>query len=161
MKSVAGAQFLMDWCVNAYWQPFALANWYPGDDVVDIIGIDSYDSGLPPSITTQPAAWNRLFTQPDGIQAVQSFAAQHGKPLSVPEWGLGGVGSPWFGMGDDPAYIDGMASVVSSGTVAFQSYFLGGDPATLLEAPGSQSFARYVAHFGGGGNANGSPTVTP
>ncbi len=47
MRSVPGAHFLFDWCVNAYWRPIPLSKWYPGNDVVDIVGIDAYDSGVP------------------------------------------------------------------------------------------------------------------
>ncbi len=160
MKSVPGAGFLMDWCVNAYWQPIPLASWYPGDDVVDIIGLDAYDAGLPASMSTEPQAWQRLYTQFDGIQAIQQFAASRGKPMSFPEWSLENPGDPTYGVGDDPVYIDNMAAVVRSTPFAYQSYFLGSPPG-IIQAPGSPSYLRYLAHFGGGGDLTGDPTITP
>jgi hypothetical protein len=159
IKAVPGAQFLMDWTVNAYYRPLPLANWYPGDDVVDIIGIDAYDSGLPPSITSQPGAWNRIFGQSDGIETVRQFAARHGKPLSLPEWGLAGASD--HGLGDDPTYIEGIALMMRSTPVAYQAYFLARSAGTLLTSPGSLSLLGYRAHFGGTGDLRGSPTITP
>jgi hypothetical protein len=162
MKLTPGSHFRMDWTVNAYWRPLALADWYPGDGVVDIIGIDAYDGGLPASVTSEPAAWNRIYTQADGIHDVQQFAAFHGKPMSFSEWGLGYRGSPDYGLGDDPVYIANMAAMVRLVPFAYQSYFLNGDSGALLDAtPATASLWMYVAHFGGAGDAAGSPTVTP
>ncbi len=161
MKRVPGGNFLMDWTINAYYRPLPLANWYPGDDVVDIIGIDAYDHGLPPSITSQPEAWNRVFGQADGIDVVRQFAALHGKPVSVPEWGLAPPGAPDFGLGDDPLYVEGIALMMRSTPIAYQSYFLANTSAALLRAPGSLSLLSYRAHFGGSGDQRGSATITP
>ncbi len=161
MKAVPGAHFLMDWTVNAYWRPIPLADWYPGDRAVDIIGIDAYDSGLPAGITSEPAAWIRLTTQADGIDTVQQFAAQHGKPLSFPEWGLAYPGSPDYGLGDDPLYIDNIAAVVRLFPFAYQSYFLNGDSGALLDGLAPASALRYIAHFGGAGDTTGAPTIVP
>ncbi len=160
MKSVPGAQLLLDWCVNAYWRPLPLAGWYPGDDVVDIIGIDAYDSGLR-DYSSQPAGWTHLVTQTNGIAGLTAFAAAHGKPLSVPEWGLEPSGSPWYGMGDDPMYVNGMAGVFSGTTLDYESYFFYQGPATLLGNTAGASYAAYVAHFGHGGDNPGSATITP
>jgi hypothetical protein len=162
MKAVPGARFRMDWTVNAYWRPIPLTSWYPGDDVVDIIGIDAYDAGLPASITTEPAAWTRIYTQSNGIRTVAQFASDHGKPMSLSEWGLAYSGSPGFGLGDDPAYVDNIAAVVRLLPVAYQSYFLNRDAGTLLQgASGARSLARYIAHFGAWGDTTGNPTVVP
>ena len=48
---------------------------YPGDEHVDIVGIDIYNR----------APWA---TNLNKLNAVATFAAAHGKLLSVPEWGL-------------------------------------------------------------------------
>jgi hypothetical protein len=161
MKLVPGAHFRMDWTVNAYWRPIPLANWYPGDRVVDIIGIDAYDGGLPASIVSEPAGWNRIYTQADGIGAVQQFAAEHGKPMSFSEWGLGNRGPPDYGLGDDPVYVGNIAALVRLVPFAYQSYFLNRDSGALLNAvPANGSLWTYVAHFGGAGDAAGSPTIT-
>lgn len=54
---------------------------YPGDDVVDVVGMHTYDQ--PPGVTFQDYA-----TQPFGLNAMADFAAAHGKRLAIPEWGL-------------------------------------------------------------------------
>jgi hypothetical protein len=164
MKSVPEAHFLTDWTINAYWRPIPLADWYPGDSAVDVIGIDAYESGLPSGITSEPSAWDRVYSQADGIRTVQQFAALHGKPVSFPEWGLSFRGSPDFGLGDDPIYVDAMAFVLHGGQFAYQSYFLNHDSAAVLlgqDFSGSDSLTRYIAHFGGIGDTRGNPTVTP
>jgi hypothetical protein len=67
--------------------------WYPGDDVVDVIGVDYYDDGSSEA-RFSAAAWNsESFDKdgkgnPTGPEAWRQFAAQHGKPISFPEWGL-------------------------------------------------------------------------
>jgi hypothetical protein len=153
MKSVPGANFRFDWSVNAAVRPIPLGKWYPGDDVVDIVGIDAYDSGFggdPPGLTR----WSKLYTQPMGIRDVLAFAKARGKPLSIPEWGVA-PRSTLNSAGDDPYYVDGIASVVRNNRVAYQSYFYNHDFATQL-ATGPLSLAAYRAHFASGGDSVGS-----
>jgi hypothetical protein len=147
MRSVPGAHFLFDWCINAYWEPTALADWYPGNSFVNIIGIDAYDMGVPAGENR----WSTIYDQPDGISTVLQFASARGKPVSFPEWGLWTSGSAnGNGGGDDPAYINGMAGVVQNNDVAYQSYFYNLASATLLtDSP--DSLAAYSQSFGGGG----------
>jgi Glycosyl hydrolase family 26 len=148
MRSVPGANFRFDWCVNAGVRPIPLDAFYPGDDVVDIVGIDAYDAGVP---TNQPDRWNYLYTRTDGIRDVERFAAAHGKPMSIPEWGVGPASSNLSG-GDDAAYVDGIARVVRDNRLAYQAYFYNYDWATQL-ATGPLSLAAYIAHFGIGGDS--------
>jgi hypothetical protein len=156
MRSVPGAHFLFDWCINAYWRPIPLSKWYPGDDVVDIIGIDAYDGGVPVGMDR----WTRLYTQTDGIRDVLQFAAAHGKPVSIPEWGLSTPGASSLGGGDDPAYVDGIANVVRTNRVAYQAYFYNLDSRSLLGSS-PLSLAAYRRHFGGGGDSVGAGIVGP
>jgi Glycosyl hydrolase family 26 len=62
---------------------------WPGDDVVDVVGPDSYD-GYPNK--TSQGVWDDWFTStrngPLGLGAWRQFAVAHGKPLALPEWGL-------------------------------------------------------------------------
>jgi hypothetical protein len=155
MRSVPGAHFLFDWCINAYWRPIPLHEWYPGDDVVNIIGIDAYDSGVP----LGAERWKRIYTQADGIRDVLQFAHAHGKPVSLPEWGLAPADAHSLGSGDDPAYINDIASVVRDNPVAYQAYFYNDYSARLL-AGNPRSMAAYRRHFGGGGDSTGAPTIT-
>jgi hypothetical protein len=91
-------------------------NAYPGDSVVDWIGIDVYDG---PDGTNYPAGevirtpaqqqavWNRLLTQWDGLEGWRNWAVGRNKPLCYPEYGLrlwndGGV---YKGGGDNAVFI--------------------------------------------------------
>ena len=100
---------------------------YPGDELVDVIGVDFYDGW--PSVTSQED-WDKVLyatekgDQPRGVGAWQRFAAAHGKPLSFPEWGLQ--------KGDHPAFIKAMHEFLSAnaarpgdvaGKVVYDVYF--------------------------------------
>jgi hypothetical protein len=58
---------------------------YPGDDVVDFIATDIYEDS---SWLTGTAAerWNILLTGSAGLGWLQQFAAEHQKPIAVPEY---------------------------------------------------------------------------
>jgi len=64
------------------------------------------------------------------------------------------------GFGDDPTFINGIASVVRNNPVAYQSYFYNHDYATQL-ALGPLSRGAYMAHFGSNGDSVGSPVKVP
>jgi Glycosyl hydrolase family 26 len=121
MKAVPGAHFLFDWTVNQHVQPIPLDQWYPGDAAVDIVGIDAYDSGVTPSDLTPGQRWKKLSNESDGLNAVAAFAQAHGKPLSIPEWGLAPASQG--GAGDDPTYVAGLASIISNHDVIYNSIF--------------------------------------
>jgi hypothetical protein len=96
-------------------------NYYPGDDVVDEIGIDTYDA---PRITDYDSMFG------DRIGSLGWFVTksrEHGKPLSFPEWGL--WDSPNLdqpdGSGDDPEYIEQMHGWMTdpANNVAWATYF--------------------------------------
>ncbi len=155
MRSVPGANFSFDWCINAHVRPIPLGDFYPGDDVVDIVGIDAYDSGVP---IGQPR-WATIFGWADGIEDVLDFSRAHGKPLSIPEWGVAPADSNLSG-GDDPAYVDGIAGVVRQNPVAYQAYFYRYGYATQL-AQGTASLEAYRRHFGDGGDSVAGAIVPP
>ncbi len=71
---------------------FTALDLYPGDDVVDVIGVHYYDSG--PERNTQ-ALWDEYYNitfngGPWGLGTWLAFAREHGKQLGIAEWG--GVG---------------------------------------------------------------------
>ena len=85
---------------------------YPGDDVVDVVGVDSYDWTGPDWTTEQVTAYlHRGSPQdPAGLESWRLFALEHGKPVALPEWGL----CPRDGCGrDHPAYITAMHTWLS------------------------------------------------
>ncbi|WP_069173857.1 glycoside hydrolase family 26 protein [Streptomyces griseus] len=91
MRSVPGQGFRFDFAPSRGRDAVPWTECYPGDDVVDIIGMDSYDQ--PPAKT-----FDEQVNEPYGLQKQADFAAEHGKPLSFPEWGL-------FRNGDNPEYM--------------------------------------------------------
>ena len=144
MRAVPGSHLLFDWNVNANYRDFPLADIYPGDAYVDIIGIDAYDdTGLSIPAVGKPGRFAALAAEPDGLNEVAAFAAAHNKPLSIPEWGTVST------QGDDAAYVTAIANFVATHDVAYQSWFNGGDtiyPLDPTQAP--LSVAAYIAAFG-------------
>ncbi|MFI8342660.1 glycoside hydrolase family 26 protein [Streptomyces sp. NPDC085639] len=91
MRAVPGQEFTFDFAPNRGTDAIGWTKCYPGDDVVDVIGMDSYDQGPGQTFDDQ-------ITQPYGLQQQVDFAKAHGKPVSYPEWGL-------FRRGDNPEYV--------------------------------------------------------
>ena len=108
--------FKYDWCPG--WgpqdSPADLA--YPGDDVVDYIGLDVYDFKHEGSVEER---WNTFYLKaPFGLEWHRDFAARHGKPMSYPEWGVGNFG-------DNPYFIQQMHDwfVANQQNIAYAAYF--------------------------------------
>ncbi len=78
---------------------------YPGDDVVDLIGCDTYNF-YHTKVNADGTGWNTVLNPNSGLglQDVADFARAHKKGFIVPEWGLHGVEGP----GDVPQYIQYM-----------------------------------------------------
>ncbi|WP_437010719.1 glycoside hydrolase family 26 protein [Streptomyces sp. enrichment culture] len=91
MREVPGQKFRFDFAPNRGRDAIPWTECYPGDDVVDIVGMDSYDQ--PPGRTFDEQA-----NEPYGLRDHVEFAAARGKPISYPEWGL-------FRNGDNPEYM--------------------------------------------------------
>ncbi|MFJ3805563.1 glycoside hydrolase family 26 protein [Streptomyces sp. NPDC090073] len=91
MRAVPGQRFRFDFTPSRGRDAVPWTDCYPGDDTVDIIGMDSYD---------QPAgmSFDEQVSEPYGLQQHVDFAKAHGKPVSYPEWGL-------FRNGDDAEYM--------------------------------------------------------
>jgi beta-mannanase len=60
---------------------------YPGDDVVDVIGMTAYYEGQYDG-TNPTVAWNYKRTAPYGFQWQVEFARAHTKRLVLSEWGV-------------------------------------------------------------------------
>jgi len=145
MRAVPGSHLMFDWNVNASYRNIPLADFYPGNAYVDIIGIDFYDTSgvsLPP--VGNPGRWTALSRQPDSLMEVAAFAAAHHKPLSFPEWAT--VSSE----GDDAAYVTSMGAFIAHHDVAFQSWFDAGDNGILQLSPSGapRSLRAYIKAFG-------------
>ncbi|MGP4004514.1 glycoside hydrolase family 26 protein [Streptomyces sp. 8N706] len=99
MRSVPGQRFRFDFAPSRGKDAIGWTECYPGDDVVDIIGMDSYDQ--PPG-----KSFDEQVEQPFGLRAQVEFAERHNKPTSYPEWGL-------FRYGDNPRYMRRMLQWIS------------------------------------------------
>lgn len=91
MRAVPGQKFRFDFAPSRGRDAIPWTECYPGDDVVDIIGMDSYDQ--PPGEN-----FDEQVNQPYGLQEHVDFATAHGKAISYPEWGL-------FRNGDNAEYM--------------------------------------------------------
>jgi hypothetical protein len=118
LRRATGQHFLIDWNQNACKYNIPFARFYPGNSYVDIMGLDFYDVSCETPRT--PRSFGQLANEPLGLASLLSFAAAHGKSMSLPEWGLSTIPS-----GDDPNYIDGIGSAFYGGNFGFESYFDG------------------------------------
>lgn len=87
---------------------------YPGNDYVDIVGVDSYDWWR---------TWEQQLYDKWGLNYWLQFAISHNKKLSVPEWGL--MPRSNHGNGDDPVYIQHMFNFFrkNAKNIAYEAYF--------------------------------------
>ncbi|WP_406151327.1 glycosyl hydrolase [Streptomyces sp. NBC_01012] len=107
MRSVSGQKFRFDFAPSRGRDAVPWTECYPGDDVVDIIGMDSYDQ--PPA-----RSFDEQVSEPYGLQKQADFAAEHGKPISFPEWGL-------FRNGDNPEYMRRMLEWIEKRKPVYQT----------------------------------------
>jgi len=108
--------FKYDWCPG--WGPQELNAdlAYPGDDVVDYIGLDVYDFKYEGSAQER---WDTHYLKaPFGLQWHRDFAARRGKLMSYPEWGVGQFG-------DNPFFIQQMHDwfLNNQDRIAYAAYF--------------------------------------
>ena len=126
---------------------------YPGDDVVDMLGLDVYDHKWMDTTSAPDVRWNEVLHGEMGLDQFKAFAAAHGKPMSIPEWGLAQQGiDDNGGVGDNPYFIDRIADWFAENPAAlrFQSYFnhLSGWTGDHRLASYANAQARYKARFG-------------
>lgn len=165
MQGVQGADFRYDWNVNNADNRYDAADYYPGDDVVDYIGVDAYDvdgSTYPyPDdcdeacrLEHQQEAWEtNTFGGDRGLEFWSEFAREHDKQMSLPEWGV------WdrtddTGGADNPYYIEQMADFMADpdNAVGYQAYFEtsnGGGNHRLMEGDFPAAEAVYRERLGG------------
>lgn len=102
---------------------------WPGDDVVDMVSVDSYNQW--PHIT-DASGWASKSTQVDGfgapvgVEAWRRFAASKGKPMCVSEWSNNGDRNGQGGGGESPFYVQAMHdwAVANAGTGAGQVAYM-------------------------------------
>jgi len=132
---------------------------YPGDEYVDVIGIDVYDrvgsmKDFAPDDETwhdPEAVWHERILPT--LREHRAFAIRRNKPVSFPEWGLAtasGVEGRAFG-GDNPTFVRSMARWLRAlpehgpGSLAYHAYFLGSDAHDIRGLPNAH--AAFVDEF--------------
>jgi hypothetical protein len=121
-RAAPGGKFRFDWCPGIAANQIAPERAYPGDDFVDIIGLDVYNEIWNSTPRDPQARWVGYETGPYGLRWQRDFARAHGKLISFPEWGTGDR-SDGHGAGDDPHFIRKMAEWMRANPVEYQSYW--------------------------------------
>jgi hypothetical protein len=126
---------VIDWTMNGHSTPGSVFggnafNTYPGDNFVDVVGIDYYDqyatNTYPPM--NSAVAWNASYNDPsqpaEQLGKLVTFAGSHRKLFSVGEWGTS-TKDLSVGGGDDPYYIQQMFNTFNSNKdiLAYEAYF--------------------------------------
>lgn len=123
MRSVPGARFKFDWCAAGGWSAFRAESVYPGDEYVDIIGLDFYNAvGKDKGNVTAQQRWELRKKSPHGLDWHRKFATSRGKPMSYPEWGTGKA-RDGRGGDDDPYFIEQMAQWIKANRIAYHNYW--------------------------------------
>jgi hypothetical protein len=198
IRSVPGTENLkFDWNVSDnVWTQYDAKEAYPGDTYVDYIGEDVYDKSwdktpeFPKGIyPPQPgesdavveqrhkAAWTQTLTPTwkFGLVYWQKFADDHGKPVTIPEWGLiHGAGANDTGGNDDPYFIQQMVDYIQDPAhhVYFASYFdfdgdsagnsaISGVTGKPVAFPKSHEVFHQLLSLPGGATTAGATTATP
>jgi hypothetical protein len=104
-------RFRFEWNVNVRETRMNPVDAYPGDEYVDVIGMDFYYN-----IQWNPAdsrvAWDEMVNAPYGLKWLEEFAAAHNKPTAYPEWGVNSDGAG--------PYIESAAKWFSNHNVLYQ-----------------------------------------
>lgn len=122
---------------------------YPGDDYVDVIGVDAYNVARFSGQADPVSAWAYKANAPYGLNWFASYAASHGKPLALTEWG---IDSDNFGY-----YVDKLAEFARTNNVIYTNYWNadartnGND--TLTDGSKPATAAAIAEAFGPDGNA--------
>ncbi len=126
---------------------FAIANaWdaYPGDDYVDVIGIDRYDfQALGSSESTD---WRDTCGNSQDLCDTADYARTHGKALGVPEWS---IERGKYGYGDNPNFVKMMYGFFRDNrdVLAFENNFNNGGEGDWHLYPTDANNAKASARY--------------
>lgn len=122
MRSVPGNRFRFDWNPTVGTTKIDPERVYPGDDVVDIIGMDIYNQSWHPRRDDPAVRWDEKVNGPHGLKWHRDFAKAHNKPRSFPEWGTG-TRKDGHGYGDDPVFVKNMHEWIAAPDVIYHGYW--------------------------------------
>ncbi|MCJ2112984.1 hypothetical protein MKK64_17525 [Methylobacterium sp. E-025] len=134
-------KFKFVWDVNEGGSTIDPAKAYPGDHYVDVVGMDTYYNKAYNSADPAKAFQDKV-VEPYGLQWQQDFAAAHGKPTAISEWGV---------QTDDSApFVKAMADWMSSHHMVYGNYWDSNDAgfAGQLDSGASpNTAAAYLKYF--------------
>lgn len=122
MRATPGAKFTYVWNFNLGENTSKPDQFYPGDDVVDVIAADVYNQSWRVEDAVPAVRRRNRHAQSYGLDWLAAFARAHRKPIAIPEWGTG-LRPDGHGFGDDPAFIEEMASWMKEQRVLFHGYW--------------------------------------
>jgi hypothetical protein len=134
-------RFRFEWNVNLGDSGMNPEDAYPGDDSVDVIGMDFYWN-LQYDDADPAMAWSSKLTQKYGLQWHQDFATTHHKPTAYSEWGI---------MSDKAGpYIQSAKAWFTAHDVVYQTYWNSNSAFTgqLSNGQYPNAGAAYKAAFG-------------
>jgi hypothetical protein len=163
MRSVSGANFKFIWnpddgsassCPGVH-----LEDYYPGDQYVDVVGLDVYD-GVGQTVSSNATRWNDLLNgvngggwaaeKPEpisgqtfkgyGLDWIAAFGKEHSKQISIPEWGLFKT-TDQGGGGDDAYFVTQMAAWLKTNDTGPAIYWNYGGGNMPLDIPNYTSGA--------------------
>jgi hypothetical protein len=156
MRSVSGANFKFIWnpidSSNASCAGASLENFYPGDNYVDVVALDTYD-GIGGE-TSDTARWTDLLNglnaggwtavAPNSINGQKfagygmnwlvAFGKEHNKEVGLPEWGLNSADTA-AGGGDDAYFMTQMASWIKANATGPAIFWNFGEGTLPLDIP--------------------------
>lgn len=136
----------INWCPR--WFLTNTSSWYPGDDYVDIVGMDRYDNWL------SGTAAQRWTSQKAHFDRQLAFARLHEKTVSLDEWGCTGLTTAsGTGGGDSPYYINAVADYIEANSDVYEyaTYFNNDDggAANSIITRYPNALAAYTSRFAG------------
>jgi hypothetical protein len=174
MRAVPGTEKLQ-FCWNPVfgWQQFPSDQAWPGDEYVDIVGLDVYDESwlkdtypFPDNATTaeietrRRKVWDEKLNGQFGLKFWKDFSLKHNKLFAIPEWGVNNRADKHGGL-DNPSFVEQMQKFINdpANRVYFHCYFdvQAGDGhhqlSTGISGEDKQEFplssAKFLELFGG------------
>ena len=122
MRSQKGANFKFVWNPVNNAEGVKPRDAYPGDDVVDVIGLDLYDASWRSQDKRFASRWAYYKTQTYGLDWLKQFSMAHGKPVAFPEWGTGSR-PDGHGFANDAQFVTSLAEWMKGVNIAFHAYW--------------------------------------
>ena len=150
MRAVRGQHLRFEFAPTRGTDAHPWPDCYPGDDVTDVIGMDSYDMAADdPDVT---ADFDSYIHEPNGLLAQVRFAKQHRKPVSYPEWGM-------YNRGDDPVYVQRMLEWMGTHDTLYQTV-TDYCPHGVWQCPSNPRSSRVFRRMLGATGADRSPSAS-